>query len=887
MAKSTAKSLVIVESPAKARTINRYLGDDYLVKSSVGHIRDLPVSQKGKKKPATRGGSPAERQLRKQRQLIERIGVDPDKNWQANYEILPNKKDIVAELKQLARRFDHIVLATDMDREGEAIAWHLREAIGGDTERYQRVVFNEITQQAIQEAFAHPQALDMAKVNAQQTRRFLDRIFGFMLSPLLWQKIARGLSAGRVQSVAVRLVAERERAIRAFTPEEYWELFAYLASEGAHTADQLSRDQAFKWEVYQYQGQRFRPGNAADTQRALEAIKNHSDFVIHQKQSKQTKTSPKPPFITSTLQQAASIRLKLSVKRTMTLAQKLYEAGHITYMRTDSTHIGQEAMQSVRSLIGKSFGPEFLPDKPRFYRTKKQAQEAHEAIRPTDVRVRPESLSRIDQNMARLYDLIWRQFVASQMTDAIYDTAELLLAAGDYTLRIRGRQIRFAGYTHILPPTGQQDALQVLPDLSEGDRLQLVDLEPIQHFTKPPARFSEANLVKELEKRGIGRPSTYAAIISTIQERGYVSLHKKRFYIEKIGELVTDRLLDSFEDLMNYDFTADLELQLDCIASGERPWLEVLDSFYADFSSKLTQAESEEGGMRRNMPTKTDIQCPQCKRTMVVRTGATGVFLGCEGYNLPVKERCTQTIDLIPDQEFADLEKDDEAESRLLRKKRQCDQCESKMDSFLLDQHRKLHICSRNPDCAGFTMETGQFQYASQDGPELECDKCQSPMHLTSGRFGQYFKCSRSECKNTRKLMRNGEPAPPKMTPIEMPELRCKKVDDYYVLRDGLAGLFLAAKQFPKHRETRPVTVPELLSHQNELDPKYAFLTQAPTQDAEDRPAIVKFSRKTSEHYLMTEINGKPSGWEAHHRDGQWHEQSKPKKSRPARRRKA
>lgn len=871
-----AKVLVIVESPAKARTINRYLGDDYVVKSSVGHIRDLPISGSGKKKPIVRGGTPKERADRKQRLLIERMGVDPTNNWQANYEILPSKQNIVTELKQLANRYDQVILATDMDREGEAIAWHLREAIGGSADRYKRVVFSEITKKAIQEAFNHPTDLDMAKVNAQQARRFLDRIVGYMLSPLLWKKVARGLSAGRVQSVAVRLVTEREREIRAFTPEEYWELFAYLTEETPEKAAKMECDAALKWDVYRYQSKKFRPNNEADTLMALEAIKNHRDFTISRKESKATKTSPKPPFITSTLQQAASIRLRFSVKRTMTVAQKLYEAGHITYMRTDSTHLGADALVSIREYIATRFGAAYVPEAPRYYRAKKQAQEAHEAIRPTDVMLKPGRLGTMAKDMAMLYELIWRQVVACQMTDATYDTTTLFMSVGDYELRVNGRLMRFDGHTKVLPPSTKKDEPVVLPVLAKGDKLNLVDLKAVQHFTKPPPRFGEASLVRELEKRGIGRPSTYASIISTIQERGYTSLHEKRFYAEKIGELVTDRLLNNFEQLMDYGFTANLEQQLDGIVSGEQAWLSVLDDFYTNFTNKLSIAEGETGGMAPNAPTKTDISCPLCERTMLVRTGSTGVFLGCEGYSLPPKEKCTKTIDLLPDTQFPDVEQDEEAESRLLRTKRRCEICDTRMDGFIVDSKRKLHVCSKNPDCVGFAVEFGQFKGASQTGPELECDKCQSPMHLTAGRFGQYFKCSNDNCPNTRKLMRNGEPAPPKMTPIEMTELRCRKVDDYYVLRDGLAGLFLAAKQFPKHRETRPVLVKELFCHQNELDPKYAFLVQAPAEDPAGHPSIVRFSRATKEHFLRTEVDSKPTGWEAHYQAGAWHEQTKP-----------
>lgn len=884
------KYLVIVESPAKAKTINRYLGSEYVVRSSKGHIRDLPTSRTQKKRTSRTNERPEDKEKRR---LVEQLGVNPDKQWQANYQILPDKAKVVEELRKLASKAETIFLATDMDREGEAIAWHVREAIGGDPERYYRVVFNEITQKAIRSAFEVPASLDMGKVNAQQTRRFLDRIVGYMLSPLLWKKVARGLSAGRVQSVAVRLIVEREREIRAFIPEEYWDLFAHLTPEITKTAEAAAKTAAeaapkaesLKWQVAQHLGKKFRPTDEATTQAAVSDLEQRS-FAITERELKATKTSPRPPFITSTLQQAASIRLGFSVKRTMTVAQKLYEAGAITYMRTDSTHLSNDAVNAARDFIKLNYGDSYLPDKARFYKSKSQAQEAHEAIRPSNVNVQPKALSSTDRSMVSLYDLIWRQFVACQMPNALYDSTSLAIMAGDYKLRIRGRVQRFDGHIRVNPSTSKNEEDRSLPDLQKGDVLQLNSLEPLQHFTKPSARYSEAALVKELEARGIGRPSTYASIISTIQDRGYASLQKKRFYAEKIGELVTDRLVESFEHLMDYGFTASLEAQLDEISVGSREWLATLDEFYADFLDKLKTAKQAEGGMIPNVPVRTDIDCPKCGRKLVVRTGSTGVFLGCEGYSLKPDEKCTQTLNLAPDDAIIDAEADEEGESRLLRSKHRCSQCQTAMSSYLIDDKRKLHLCGNNPDCSGFEVEFGDFKVAGHTDVALICDKCTAGMTLESGRFGKYFKCTNSECTNTRKLMRNGQAAPPKMTPIDMPELSCKKVDDHYVLRDGLAGLFLAAKKFPKNRETRAALVAELLPHQNEISPKYAHLLRAPTKDAKNNLAIIKFSRKNTEHYVMSESGGKPTGWEAHYRDGSWHEQTgKPK--RPTRRKKA
>ena len=496
-----AKSLVIVESPAKAKTINKYLGKDFVVKSSVGHVRDLPTKavEKVPSKPAAeiRKMAPEEKErYQKQRdykRLIARMGIDPEHDWEAHYEVLPGKEKVVKELQQLAKKSDAIILATDLDREGEAIAWHLKELIGGDDNRYQRVVFNEITKSAIQEAFKHPAELNTARVNAQQTRRFLDRVVGFMVSPLLWKKIARGLSAGRVQSVAVRLVVEREREIKAFVPEEYWDVFADLMTP---SSDEL------RMQVAKEQGKTFRPNNEAQTQRALEALKNASYQVIA-REDKPTSSRPSAPFITSTLQQAASTRLGFGVKKTMTLAQRLYEAGHITYMRTDSTNLSADAVASCRALIEQQFGKNYLPEKPNRYGSKEGAQEAHEAIRPSDVAVKAEQLKQMERDAQRLYELIWRQFVACQMVPAKYTSTTLTAQAGDFELKARGRVMKFAGWTKVMPPSGsKKDGDQILPDVGKGDTLDLQKLDPQQHFTKPPARYSEASLVKELEKRG-------------------------------------------------------------------------------------------------------------------------------------------------------------------------------------------------------------------------------------------------------------------------------------------------------------------------------------------------------------------------------------------------
>lgn len=883
-----AKSLVIVESPAKAKTINKYLGSDFIVKSSVGHIRDLPTSgstststpaERAKQAAATRKMSPEEKAAHKKKkskeQLIARMGVNPEKGWAAQYQVLPGKEKVVAELKKLAKDADEIYLATDLDREGEAIAWHLKEAIGGDESRYRRVVFNEITKNAIQDAFKAPSQVDQSRVDAQQARRFLDRVVGFMVSPLLWAKIARGLSAGRVQSVAVRLIVEREREIRAFIPEEYWEVFAKL---------ERSQTEQGRFQVVKYQGENFRPTNEDQTNVHLEYLKS-ARYEIAKREDKPTRSRPNAPFITSTLQQAASTRLSFSVKKTMMLAQRLYEAGYITYMRTDSTNLSTEAVANCRDYIQDKFGDRYLPEKPRLYSSKEGAQEAHEAIRPSDVRVRQTDIKNLEKDAERLYELIWRNFVACQMSDAEFLSSSVEVQAGDFTLRTRGRVVKFDGFLKVMPSNSKKDDDVILPDYKVGDVLGLNELEPKQHFTKPSPRFSEAALVKELEKRGIGRPSTYAAIISTIQERGYVRVENRRFYAEKMGDIVTDRLVESFDGLMDYSFTAQMEEQLDDIAEGNKNWKDVLNQFYSGFVTQLDKAEAANDGMRANDPTETDIPCPSCGRNMQIRTASTGVFLGCSGYALPPKERCKSTINLIPGDEVASAD-DDEGESKLLRKKRRCKLCSTSMESYLIDEQRKLHVCGNNPDCAGFEVEQGEFKIKGYDGPVLECDKCEAEMQLKSGRFGKYFGCTNEACKNTRKLLKNGEPAPPKMDPVPMPELACEKVDDTYILRDGAAGLFLAASKFPKNRETRAPLISELLAHKDEIDPKYGFLFAAPEADPAGNPSVVRYSRKTKEQYVMSEVAGKATGWTAYYQGGKWVEneakKAAPKKKAPA-----
>ncbi|WP_338644800.1 type I DNA topoisomerase [Yersinia bercovieri] len=870
------KALVIVESPAKAKTINKYLGNNYVVKSSVGHIRDLPTSGSASKKSenstedkAKKAADKPKTKVKKDEKvaLVNRMGVDPYHGWKAQYEILPGKEKVVAELKALAENADHIYLATDLDREGEAIAWHLREVIGGDDKRFSRVVFNEITKNAIQQAFNQPGELNIDRVNAQQARRFMDRVVGYMVSPLLWKKIARGLSAGRVQSVAVRLVVERERDIKAFVPEEYWELHADLLAKG---------EVPIQMEVTHAHNKPFKPVNREQTHAALNLLEN-ARYKVLDREDKPTSSKPGAPFITSTLQQAASTRLSFGVKKTMMMAQRLYEAGHITYMRTDSTNLSQDALTMVRDYIGDNFGDKYLPPAPNQYSSKENSQEAHEAIRPSDVNVLAEQLKDMEADAQKLYQLIWRQFVACQMTPAKYDSTTLTVQAGDFQLRAKGRTLRFDGWTKVMPALRKGDEDRTLPVIEVGSELDLQKLIPSQHFTKPPARYSEASLVKELEKRGIGRPSTYASIISTIQDRGYVRVENRRFYAEKMGEIVTDRLEENFRELMNYDFTARMESGLDQVANNQAEWKAVLDGFFAEFSQQLEKAEKdpEEGGMRPNQMVMTSIDCPTCGRQMGIRTASTGVFLGCSGYALPPKERCKTTINLVPEAEILNILEGDDAETNALRARRRCQKCGTAMDSYLIDNQRKLHVCGNNPACDGYEIEQGEFRIKGYEGPIVECEKCGSEMHLKMGRFGKYMGCTNDECKNTRKILRSGEVAPPKEDPVPLPELPCEKSDAYFVLRDGAAGVFLAANTFPKSRETRAPLVEELVRFKDRLPEKLRYLADAPVTDKEGNKTMVRFSRKTKQQYVSSEKEGKATGWSAFYIDGKWVEAKK------------
>ena len=854
-------SLVIVESPAKAKTIGKYLGSNYKVKSSVGHIRDL--ASNAAKKSALKSNTKKVK-LTAEQKLAKKLSVDPYNNWVADYQILPGKEKVLKDLKSLSKKADTIYLATDLDREGEAIAWHLKVALGGDEQRYKRVMFAEITKNAIQKAFEKPGVIKMNRVQAQQTRRFLDRVVGFMVSPLLWQKVARGLSAGRVQSVAVRLIVEREKEIKAFEPETFYEMEV-----------DFCEIKDLKAKVVKYKQSEFRPLSKSQLDVHIKAL-DKAEAIVHSKIDKIKKINPKAAFITSTLQQAASTRLGFSVKKTMTLAQRLYEAGHITYMRTDSTFISTQALQNCRNYIKKVFGDEYLSNKINIYQTAANAQEAHEAIRPTNSNIDQSFVELLEKDQQKLYKLIFARFIACQMSSQLWDTTTLTIKSGDYTLRASNKVLKFDGFSKVFSEEKPLNSLKKddntfninysvnLKKINHNHKLNINKLYPSEHTTKPKPRFSEARFVSELEKRGIGRPSTYATIISTIQERGYVKYENKRFYALKMGEIVTMKLSDSFEDLMDYNFTAKMENQLDEIAKGALNWTNILDNFFEDFVKKLNAAQN-------NMPvlqvTKTEIKCDKCNDFMLLRTATTGMFIGCANYqktgSKEAKISCKTTINLKPIDDYEDIDSNNDSDKLQNKDQKQdndakkniktplkCQNCVAPMDEFIINETTKLYVCSSFPKCTKNIIKKGKFKVKGYDGPTIICDRCSAKMQLKTGRFGKYFACT--ACPNTRKLLKNGEVAPPKAPPVHMLELKCEKSDGYFVLRDGAAGIFLASSSFPKSRETKKPRVIDLYRHKDELDKKFLYLAEAPQTDPEGNYYLIKFSRKNKKHFLAS-----------------------------------
>jgi DNA topoisomerase-1 len=707
------KGLVIVESPTKVRTLRRYLGKDFDIMASVGHVKDLPK---------------------------KRLGVNVEDNFTPEYEIIRGKSKIIKELKSAASKVDNIYLAPDPDREGEAIAWHIAEELQvkrGKARQFHRVMFHELTEQAIRKAIKSPGKLDRNKYESQQARRILDRLVGYKISPLLWSKVKRGLSAGRVQSVAVRIICDREREIQAFVAEEYWTVTAQL--EGLNPPPFLAKVIALK-------GKKLSIPDGEKAQEIVRDLKT-ADFRIKKIETKERKKYPSPPFITSTMQQEAAHKLRFSAKKTMMLAQRLYEGvdlgdegpvGLITYMRTDSTRVAKEAAKEAITLINARFGKDFVPQRAPVYKRGKMAQDAHEAIRPTSVARTPEDVAPyLDKAALALYNLIWKRFIASQMSPAIVDQTRVDIEAGLYLLSVVGTVVRFPGFTILYSETKDESrekgrnssdkAKTELPALAMDDPLKLLGIEPKQHFTQPPPRYSEASLIKTLEEKGIGRPSTYATILSTIQGKEYVRLEKRYFYPSALGFVVTDLLVAHFPEILDSKFTAAMEKKLDGVEDGSNSWIKVLEKFYGPFSKSLNLAQEEMKSVKIK-GVSTDIKCDKCGAPMVIKYGRSGEFLACSGY-----PECNNTKD------------------------------------FKRDEKGQIQIQDRE-------IQTDKI-----------CDRCGRPMVIKKGRFGEFLACSGyPECRNTKSIS----------TGIPCPEPSC---DGELVKRSSRSGkTFYGCSRYPK-----------------------------------------------------------------------------------------
>jgi DNA topoisomerase I len=822
------RRLVVVESPAKAKTINRYLGGGYVVKASMGHVRDLPSKT---------------------------MGVDVEHDFAPTYEPLAGRKKVLSELKKYAASAPEVFLATDLDREGEAIAWHLAEALRLPPEKVRRVIFNEITAGAIREAFASPRAIDMNKVNAQQARRILDRLVGYEISPLLWRKVAAGLSAGRVQSVAVRLIVERERQIEAFAPEEYWRFGAVFTTDCAaaeslrrvweeflarrdekgnpptvsQEQDFLRELKALRAELVQWKGAKFQASNESVALEAARAIgaqvvrldreedargkgvaahrvtvvaapaAGRPKFYVRGLSQRDSTTRPYAPFTTVTLQQAASVQLRFSASRTMRIAQQLYEGvevpgsgsvGLITYMRTDSTQLSKEAVEQVRSMIGRQFGGEYLPEKPLVYASGQRAQEAHEAVRPTDVSRSPDSLiGALTDEQQKLYELVWKRFVACQMASARWKVTEADIVAatpaGEAVFKAMGRQLVFDGFLRVagLPRGGDQ----TLPELRAKQELQPLELAPTQHFTQPPPRYTEASLVKALEADGIGRPSTYAAIIQTIQDRSYAEMMDRSFRPTHLGVVVTDKLVKHFPAIFDIRFTAQMEDDLDRVEEADLDWVAALREFYGPFKQDLDRAREEMVHAKAESQ-PSEYSCEACGKPMVYRFNKTGRYLACTGY-----PECKTTAPV------------DAEGKKLLRKEvdTPCPQCGKKM---MLRQSRfgPFLGCSDYPKCKGIVpcdKEGNPLKVLKPEEVRETCSACGAPMAVRFKGRRPFLGCSKyPECKNAAPLPEGIRiQAPPRPPPKEA-GANCPKCGRPMVIRDGKRGEFIACSGFPRCR---------------------------------------------------------------------------------------
>jgi DNA topoisomerase-1 len=771
-----AKNLVIVESPAKAKTINKFIGKDFIVKASVGHVRDLPKSE---------------------------LGVD-EETFLPKYEVLEGKEKVVSELKAAAKKAEVIYLASDPDREGEAIGWHVMNLLGNDATKVRRVLFHEITKKAVQKAIENPGSIDMNKVNAQQARRVLDRLVGYKISPLLWDKVRRGLSAGRVQSVAMKMIGDREEEIKAFVPVEYWTFAAKLSA---------AVPPPFTAKLTKVDGRKAEVANE-ESARTIEAALKSGRYVVTEVVRKERKQSAAPPFITSTLQRTAYNRFKWPVKRTMQVAQKLYEgkelgsfgfAGLITYMRTDSVRISDEALAEVRTYISAKYGADILPDKPNFYKVKKaaQAQEAHEAIRPTSMELDPEKIKDfLTKEEHALYKMIWDRFVGSQMKPALFDVTDADITVGNLTLRASGEVQKFAGFLAVFQdaPSEEEDEEgekkndKALPPLNEGDVLELLGLETRQNFTQPPPRFTEATLVKALEENGIGRPSTYGAILTTIQARDYTYKHDGKFHPTHLGMLVVRLLKQSFGDIIDEGYTARLEGELDEIEEGKLEWTDAMREFSGKFNADLERAATEMTQVK-GTGLETDEKCETCGSPMVIKFGRFGEFLACSNY-----PECKTT---------KEMPKGDAAEATSEDEQIICDKCGKPM-ALKRSRFGQFFACTGYPDCKN-TKDPKLMKAAANlpSEPQPPCENCGKEMVLKSGRYGPFYSCAGyPDCKTIRKIGRGGKSAtPPKPTGVKCPN--CKEGD--LVERISRRGVFFACNRYPKCEfamNNRPVPRP-------------------------------------------------------------------------------
>ncbi len=686
--------LVIVESPTKVKTIGKHLGSKYKVKASMGHLRDLPKSD---------------------------IGIDIEGGFVPKYLAIRGKSALVKELRALAEESEAIYLATDPDREGEAISWHLKELLGLDEKKTKRVTFNEITKNAIVEGIKHPRDIDENLVNAQQARRLLDRIVGYKLSPFLWKKVRYGLSAGRVQSVATRLVIDRENEIRDFIPREFWTIDANFSRLAPNVGE-------FTAKFHGTEKKKIEPASAEETDKIIESIKN-ADFYVRSIKKGQKKRSPVPPFITSTLQQEASRRFGMSPSRTMTIAQQLYEGveiegmgstGLITYMRTDSLRLADEAIYSVRDFISGTFGEEYLPKTRRVFKTKKSAQDAHEAIRPSDVNLTPDKIKKsLSADQYKLYRVIWSRFVACQMESAVYDTMSVDVGAGEYIFRATSSHIAFRGYTAVYSDMAaelEEAEANLLPELNENEPLKFEGEKSEQHFTTPPARYTDGSLIKAMEEKGVGRPSTYAPTISTILDREYVIKDGKNLKPTPLGEVVNSLMMDQFSDIIDVEFTAHMEAQLDEVEEGTKEWKQTLSDFYGPFAEELEAAEKALEGKRLSVPDEvTDIICDKCGRNMVVKSGRFGKFLACPGY-----PECKNTMAIVE------------------KTPGECPTCGGQILKKKSKNGYAYYGCENFPECTFMTWDVPQKE---------KCEVCGKTLYKRSGRGPKKMFCANPDCE--------------------------------------------------------------------------------------------------------------------------------------------